>query len=300
MSSTPLTNLIDNRVLARVERMRLASSRRFTDRRHGENVARRGGTSTEFRDYRDYVEGDDTRFVDWNIYARLRRPYVKLFHDQEELTCAILIDASTSMQSEGKLQRARQLAAALGVSALMGGDRLCVYGFGGDSKDSRRIQRLRPLRGRGGMRDLLRFCEGVACTGAVQLEVGIEEMLRVHQGRGTLVILSDFLSQGDLRGAINRSGQSGQQVFGLQILGPAELAPELADDLRLVDSETGDTVDVSASPDLIALYHEHRLAHEKEVAGLCRRTEGRFSVVDASAPIEEVLFTQLRVEKWLR
>ena len=72
------TSLLDNDVLARLERMRLCPRRRLTNRSRGEHHASKGGTSTEFADYRDYVAGDDVRYVDWNIFARLERPYVKL------------------------------------------------------------------------------------------------------------------------------------------------------------------------------------------------------------------------------
>ncbi len=68
------TTLLDNSILGRLERMRIASRRRLTNRAHGEHLSGKGGTSIEFSDFRDYVAGDDLRFVDWNIFSRLNRP----------------------------------------------------------------------------------------------------------------------------------------------------------------------------------------------------------------------------------
>jgi hypothetical protein len=109
-SKAQMTSLLSNRVLGRLELMRIICSRRFTNRSRGEHLTGRGGSSNEFSDYRDYVAGDDVRFVDWNVFARLNRPYIKLFEIEEELHVAILVDASASMLFEDKLLRATQLS----------------------------------------------------------------------------------------------------------------------------------------------------------------------------------------------
>src|SRR6478609_10401896 len=114
-STSQFTSLLTNATLARVERMRMLPMRRRTNRSRGEHLAGKGGTSTEFNDYRDYVAGDDMRYIDWNIFSRLNRPYVKLYRHEEEMHVVILVDASTSMRFEGKLDLAKQLAGACGL-----------------------------------------------------------------------------------------------------------------------------------------------------------------------------------------
>src|ERR1700730_5891343 len=121
------TALLDNDVLARIEKMRLLPRRRLPNRSRGEHHASKGGTSTEFADYRDYVPGDDVRYVDWNIFARLERPYVKLYRHEEEMHVVPIVDASSSMHSDGKFERARQLAAAVGLMGLMNVERVSAY-----------------------------------------------------------------------------------------------------------------------------------------------------------------------------
>src|SRR6186713_1515809 len=118
MPSAQITSLLSNRDLDRLARLRLNASRRFTNRARGEHLAAKGGTSTEFCDFRDYSHGDDVRFVDWNIFARINRPYLKQFHMEEEMHIALLIDASASMAFDGKLAMAQRLAAAFGILGL--------------------------------------------------------------------------------------------------------------------------------------------------------------------------------------
>src|SRR4029434_136419 len=141
--SAQITSLLSNRDLDCLARLRLNTSRRFTNRARGEHFASKGGTSTEFCDYRDYTPGDDVRFVDWNIFARIERPYLKQFHHEEELHVAIILDASNSMLFEEKFTLARRSAAALGVVGLRGNEKVSVTIVGQSSP-----RRLQPSTGR--------------------------------------------------------------------------------------------------------------------------------------------------------
>ena len=115
---TQVTNLLSNRILDRLGRSRIAPLRKLTNRSPGGHLARKGGASTELADFRDYAPGDDIRFIDWNSFSRLHRPYLKLFHQEEEMQVVVFLDASSSMLFEGKLDLAKQLAAIFGVLAL--------------------------------------------------------------------------------------------------------------------------------------------------------------------------------------
>jgi len=292
-----ITPLLTNELLARVEHLRLNSSRRFTNRHRGEHIAGRAGQSIEFRDYRDYTPGDDTRFVDWNIFARLRRPYIKLYQEEEEMHVVVLIDASNSMLFEEKLERAKSLGAAFGVMGLLATERVSVHAF---NQIDQRLMSMRPRSGRAAVLDVLKFIESIEGGGNETLELGIEELLKTHRGRGVIVVLSDFLTTGDLQRSLNALFSHGLEVFGLQILGPSELDPELTGDLRMVDSETGETLDVSAVGDLVGLYHEYRDAFQRRLETLCRQRSGRFVSTSAGEPLEAVLFDTLRRQGWVR
>ncbi len=289
-----LTSLLDNRVLNRLERMRISFARRSANRAHGEHLFSRGGQSTEFSDFRDYVPGDDVRFVDWNVFARLNRPYIKLFELEEEMHVAILLDASGSMLFEDKLLRAKQLAAAFGVMGLLGVERVSVSAFSGAG-----MKRLPPCTGRASMLKLFAFLERLEGGGEAPLERGIEESLKRHVGKGVAIILSDFLTFGDLRRGCNLLFSAGLDVQGIQILGPSEIEPELASDSRLVDTESQNTLDISAAADILAIYREHREAFARGLATLCRQRQGRFAAVSAAEPLDTVLFDRLRRGGWI-
>jgi uncharacterized protein (DUF58 family) len=296
-ATSRFTRLLDNKVLSRLEKMRLSPLRRLTNRTRGEHQAGKGGTSTEFADYRDYVAGDDVKNVDWNIFARLERPYVKLYRHEEDLHVVLLVDASMSMKFEGKLERALQLAAALGTLGLMNLERVSVYASA--SRGGEPIF-LAPCTGRVSRNRLFDFLERLEPQGDCPFEAAIDAMLSRHRGRGMAILLSDFLTFGDLQKPFNMLFSAGLEVSAIQILGPTERNPELTGNLRFVDSESGQTLDVSNVGDLMSVYHAHRLALEEEVATICRQRSGRFVSISSEDPLESVLFDLLRRKGWIR
>jgi uncharacterized protein (DUF58 family) len=291
-----MTTLLPNSVLDRLERLRINPVGRRTSRSRGEHLAGKGGTSTEFCDYRDYAPGDDTRFVDWNIFARLHRPYLKQFHKEEERHVVLLIDASASMKFEDKLNLAKPLAAAFGVMGLLNNERVSAYA---SHQADGAPDRLPPCRGRANLRTLFQFIENLESHGDAPLDRAVESLLRHHRGRGVCVIVSDFLTFGDLKRGFNLLSAAGLEPLGIQILSPREIEPDVANDLRLVDSETQETLDVSSGADLLNLYQEYRQRLEDELALLCQRRSGRFLPVSSTTPVESVLFDQMRRKGWL-
>jgi len=275
----------------------LNPTRRYTNRSRGEHLSGKGGTSTEFSDYRNYVEGDDVRFVDWNIFSRLNRPYLKLYRHEEEMNIVVLLDASTSMLFDGKFELARQLAAAFGVMGLMNIERVSVYACHHVGSEPVLMP---PCTGRVSMKRLFSFLEGIEAGGDFPVDQAVESVLRRHRGRGIAVVLSDFHTFGDMQRPLNLLAGAGLEIFAVQILSPAELDPELTGDLRLVDCETGHTLDISSAGELLGIYHEHRLALEAELDMLCRQRSGRFLPLSSHDLLRTVLFDRLRRQGWVR
>lgn len=296
-TTSQYTALLPNDVLARVERMRLNPLKRKTNHSRGEHLSGKGGTSTEFADYRDYSPGDDVRYVDWNIFARTNHPFLKLYKHEEEMHVMLLVDASQSMQFEGKFDLARQLAAAFGVMGLFNVERVSAYSC---SEQSAAPVILPPCTGRASLRRLFSFLEDLPGGGEFPIEAAIEEALKRHRGRGVVVLLSDFLTLGDMTRSFNLLHSAGLEIFAIQILSPTELDPELTGDLRFIDSESHQTLDVSSVGELLGLYHEHREALSNHLASLCRKRQGRFLTVSSEQDIKNVLFDQLLRRGWVR
>lgn len=284
-------SLLPTAVLRRLERLRVAPRHRRTNRSIGSHLTGRGGSSMEFADYRDYSAGDDTRFIDWNVYSRLRRPYVKLYHMEESLHVLVLVDSSASMAYDGKLAMAQQLAAAFSVMALRGGERLSIVAD---------IPKLSPTTGIPAIPKAMQAIANIAAGGQEPIEAGIERALRRHRGKGVAVLLSDFFSSGPLERACNVLHHSGLEIYALQILSPAEISPDLSGDWRLEDCETGAVVDVDSAETLSEIYLDHSERLQAEVAALCRQRHGRHMLVDSSESINSVLFDRLLRQGWLR
>ena len=291
-----ISSLLSNSEIGRVERLRLNANRRFTNRARGEHLAGRGGSSIEFADFRDYQHGDDIKYVDWNIFARLQRPYLKLYRQEEELTVTILIDASESMGFGDKLLRAKQYALATAIMGLWAGERVTVHVAGQDPK---RTETLRPARGRGSLRRVIEFIERIEPGGAVPLETAIEAMLMRHRGRGVCLVLSDFLTGGDIEKGSNALFAAGLEQFLVQVLSGAELDPEFSGDMRLVDSETEAMLDVSGAGGLLAIYQDHLQAFADRLGLLAKQRSGRFMRLDCDEPFAAQFFEGWRRAGWV-
>lgn len=297
MSVPQLTSLLPNDLLARLERMRINPRRRKTNRAHGEHLSGKGGTSIDFSDYRDYVAGDDLRYVDWNIFSRLNQPYLKLYAHEEEMQVPILLDASTSMHFEGKFELAKQIAAAFGMTALSSVEKVSVYSCAQAGKPPAIFP---ASRGRAAVRRFLSFMEELTPGGTFPVEQAIEEVLQRRRGRGVVVVISDFLTFGDVGRAFNLLHGSGLEIFAIQILAPSERNPELTGDFRFVDSESGGTLDISSVGELLGLYQLHRQALEDHLASECQKRDGRFMSLTSDQPIKSVVFDELVRKGWMK
>src|SRR5438552_10137646 len=131
MPETERKPLLDGKFLAKLEQLELVSRKIFIGVMKGERRSKRKGQSVEFADYRNYVVGDDLRHLDWNLFARLDRLFIRLFLEEEDLHFTILIDNSLSMDfgNPTKLHYARQVAAALAFIGLVNMDRVVIEAF---------------------------------------------------------------------------------------------------------------------------------------------------------------------------
>src|SRR5215475_3731840 len=131
MPETQTQPLLDPEFLARLEQLELVSKKIFLGRMKGERRSKKKGQSVEFADYRNYVVGDDLRFLDWNLFARLEKLFLRLFMEEEDLHFYVLLDRSLSMDfgDPTKLQYATHVAAALGFIGLNNLDRVGIATF---------------------------------------------------------------------------------------------------------------------------------------------------------------------------
>jgi uncharacterized protein (DUF58 family) len=268
--------IVDEGLLRKLEQISLVATRVRVGQTAGERRSTKRGTSVEFADYRNYVRGDDLRRVDWNIYARLERPFVKLFEEEEDLAVHILLDGSGSMNWGGepsdpqtaelnKWLYARRLAAALGYVALVSGDRLSVSNV----KSQMSSLSFGPVRGRGHSLRLFEWMDGLEAGGTTDLD-GALRNYAVSGGRAGLVILiSDLFSPAGYLKGVTSLAAAGHEVAVIHVLSPDEVEPPLGGDLRLLDVETDLPQEVSIDGGMRALYRRRLEDWQEGIRATC-------------------------------
>ena len=223
--------------LVQLERLSLLSRRSFRGRVKGERRSPRKGISVEFSDYRQYGIGDDLRYVDWNVYARLDRLYLKLFVDEEDLCLHLLLDASASMGfgEPSKLEHAAKLASALGFVGLVGLERVGV----GVVRE-RMAEGFSPARGRSQVLPLMDFVGRLRPGGATSLNDGLAAYVLRSREAGLAVLISDLMDPTGYERGLKALLERRFDVHVIHVLAPEEMNPGFGGDLRLLDSETAE------------------------------------------------------------
>lgn len=283
--------LLSPQLLAQLERLELVSRKVFRGRMKGERRSKRKGQSVEFADFRQYVPGDDLRFIDWNLFARLERLYLKLFLEEEDLHFYALIDTSTSMDfgDPTKLQYAKQLAAALGFIGLCRADRVKIESLGSTSRKPGPT-----LRGRSNLWRMQDYLDGIQPGENVSLAEGVRNFCLRNTGKGILVLITDLLDKEGYEKALRFLVTQQMDVYLLHVLCPEELNPEIKGDLRLVDSEDADVAEITVSRPLLDKYKRTLTAFVDGAREFCTRRGMSYLMVSTQTPVETLIANYLR------
>lgn len=291
------TDLLDPEFMAKIEQLDIASRKIFAGRMKGERRSRRKGQSVEFADYRNYVVGDDLRFLDWNIYARLERLFLKLFLEEEDLHVSILLDTSPSMDwgDPHKGLYARRVAAALAYIGLVNYDRISLYAYAGSL-----TEHMAGVRGRRLMHRVVHFLEDLPYEGTSHLAAACKTYAVRHPQKGVLIVLSDFLDKGGFEAGLRYLLGRSLDVYAIQILAPDEIEPRLAGDLRLRDAEDGDIAEVTVSRALINRYKQNLQAYCETLRDFCSRRGICYAFTSTAVSFEQLVLGYLRRRGLLR
>jgi len=306
------TPLLTPELLRRLEQFQLLAARRAKSSAKGERRSRARGQSVECADYRDYVPGDDFRYLDWNLYGRLERLFLKLYEEERELPVRIFLDASESMTfgEPRKFDFARQVAAAVGYVALSGFDRVSVIPFPELAADfpADRAARLAEMAARGalrsvrGKRSAIQFFSSLSALsagGSANLNQALRRGALEARQPGVAVVLSDFLDPAGYESGLSALVGRGFQVDLVQILAPEELSPVTFGDLRLVDSETGATQEVTFGRYRMKAYQQTVQNFLQRLREFCQARGLNFFTASSNTALEELLLKQLRkAEVW--
>ena len=306
-------SLLTPELLRRLEQFQLLATRRAKSTSKGERRSRARGQSVEFADYRNYVHGDDFRYLDWNLYGRLDRLFLKLYEEERELPVRIFLDASESMTfgDPRKFDFARQVAAAIGYVALSGFDRVSVIPFpdisaNGSPADlaARSMEMavrgaLRSVRGKKSALPFFQNLGALTAGGPANLNEALRRGALEARQAGVAVVLSDFLDPAGYEGGLTALVGRGFQVDLVQILAPEEVSPATFGDLRLIDSETGGTQEVTFGRFRLKGYQQPVQNFIQRLREYCQGRGINFFTASSNTSLEELLLRQLRAaEVW--
>ncbi len=290
--------MLDHTFFDSLSRLQLKMPHKSSLNSSGSHRSLRKGSSTEFSDFREYMPGDDLRRMDWNVYARLDKLYIREYMEEKEAQVRVLIDTSASMDygADSKAELARDLAAVVSFLALNNMDRVLLY----DMKDMGRA--LSVGGGRSAFARVLRWLEQVEFSGEADMLQAVRRL--PGRGGGVTVVISDFLhpdmldDQGAVSGyerLLQYLDYCGQRPVILHTMASEELHVTLEGVLNLIDAETGQKKRLVVDAKAIDSY-ERELAHfmERMKRG-CASGRGAYVLCDAGRDRKQLVFQDLRV-----
>jgi len=251
------------------------------------------GFSVEFTEYRQYTPGDDPRYLDWRLYARSDRYYIKKFEDETNLRCYLLVDNSKSMGygslAYNKAQYANTLAATFAYFLYGQGDAVGLLTF------DERIREYLPARYRSGhLRHMMLALEKPAGGTQTDLAAPLKRIVELVRKRGLMVVFSDFLSPLDtLERSLSQLTASGHEVMVFQILDPAERDFKFEKASFFLDMESGSELYIDPA-EVREDYLKKLKQHQDALAAICQKLGVGFRKLYTDSPLDQALFDYLR------
>jgi len=289
--TTAPTALLDPLFLHKLEQLELVSKKIFVGRMKGERKSKRRGSSVEFADHRNYSVGDDLRHIDWNVYGRLDKLFLKLFLEEEDLHFYTMLDTSLSMDfgEPTKLHYGKQVAAALAFIGLVNHDRVVLDTFGSNLDVG-----LSSVRGRSQMHRVVGYLDKLGASGASDLTAAVKSFAIKHAGKGVVVLISDFLDKRGYEPALRYLLARNMDIYVIHVLSQEEVEPELVGDLRLVDAEDDDEAEISVSAPLLARYKANLNAFVGGMKEWCTQRGITYIFTTNHNPFDKLVLNYLR------
>ena len=288
---TEQSDLLDPAFMRKLDQLALVSRKIFAGKMRGERLTKRRGESVEFADYRNYVPGDDLRFLDWNVYERLNQLFLKLFLQEEDLHVSVLIDSSKSMDwgEPNKWLYARRVAAAIAYIGLINFDRVSLYSYAAGLQAE-----LSGIRGRRWMFKAIEFLTQLKVEGANNLALAGKQFAIRHPQPGIVLVLSDFMEKGGYEEGVKYLLSRNYDLYTIQILSPEEIDPPLVGDLRLTDVEDDDVAEVTVNRALINRYKKNLQAYCAPFKEYCTRRGISYLFTSTEVPFDQMVLSYFR------
>ncbi len=287
-STAQSSALLDPEFLESVARLRIVARRVARGGRPAEQRSLDLGSGIEFRDFRPYSAGDDLRSIDWNIYRRLGRVFLRLFEEVEDLPLYLMMDNSRSLHTEtpSRAVVAQQVVMALTTIATGQHDTAGVFPFADDVEVL-----MRPRSGKGRLLSLARALSSLQPGGTTEFSRSFRRFAAMGHRRGLCVVVSDFFDPSGLSAVVGALKQLKHSLLLVQLVRPSDTNPDLQGDLRLVDCESGEGEDVSLTPSVLDAYRRAADEFNSGLADYARKRGAGLLRLNCDEPVVPQLAT---------
>lgn len=284
-----MSELFDKEFFQKLNRLKLAMNIRIDKGMSGARKSSAKGSSVEFSDFREYIPGDDIRRIDWNVYGRLDKLFIKQFMEEKEAFYHIFVDSSASMNfgEKKKSDMALKLAAVFVWLVQKQLDRVEIL-----TLSDGRLDRTSPITGRSSFARMLDELEKVSFSGTTGINEAISRA-KIN-GRGVTIIISDFLDPDGIDEAIKFLTFKRQEVMLLQVLAHEEIEFDEEGTFAIKDMETSDEVRVTMSRQTIKNYQKTLESHNQKIQRLAKKYGCAYMQVTSDEDIEKVVFETMK------
>ena len=287
---------LNDRFFSRLETLSLNLKTNLAGYFGGKHLVNTYGQTVEFADFREYQLGDDIRRIDWNLYSRFEKYFLKLFTDERQMHVQVFIDCSASMGKENPQKAAYTLAAAsaLGFLAVQNMDKLTFNIMTGDKSENP----WGTIVGKTAFFRSVGELENIKFDGEVDIEKCVSSCQSTGSNDGLTVIISDFFTDSDWKKAVEYLLYKRRQVLLVQVMSPDEIEPAYDGRVTLVDSESAGLEDKRNMRFRITRNEQMAYAlalddFKRNIKDFCAKRDVGFISVSSDQPIEKVLFGEL-------
>lgn len=285
-------DLTSSEFLKGLKQLELVSKHDFAGQKIGQRLTRRKGASVEFKDFREYHPGDDIRFIDWNLWGRLDKFYIKLFHNEENLNVHFLLDVSDSMffGSPSKWTFALKFLAAASYLSLHQKDTVRIYPI------CEKLFTNAPTgNGPGSYAKIIKFVEQLHGSGRANLIKSVDQFVQYERRKGIVFFISDFLiDETELDYCLRKLAYHRHDVSVLQILSPEEENPNIFGSTILQDSESRQEMELEIGEEYYLVYQEALENHKLMLHGLSKKYGFEYSYVCSDHDYHQFITSLLR------
>ncbi|MBN2142419.1 DUF58 domain-containing protein [Candidatus Woesearchaeota archaeon] len=283
--------MIDTAFLRQLDRFHLVLKKRVLSNYQGERQSHAQGSGLTFADYKDYVPGDDFRNIDWKVFARTNKLYIKKYEEERDLSVHIIVDASSSMDY-GKQIKKFEYASMIGIGfaymALKNNEKFNFSTF------ADQLNYFKAKKGMNQLLEIIKRLEKQKITGNSKLEGAFEEYKKFMHNKGFVVVISDFLYDlEEIKSVISRFTK--HEVVIIQVLDPEERKLALYGDVMLEDSEMHTKLRTFISNRLLKNYREKLEGHIYSIKDACEKMGADFISITSDRPIFEAFYAALKV-----